>query len=363
MLDIQDIQDINTPIHQYTITLQLYNMNSLNDVENLVLSGGGMLGISYIGIFRYLEEHKITRKIKTVIGSSAGAIFGMLFILGYTPNEIYDKFKDLKFREYIPITADSLLNLIRVKGVNSCSIIVQCLKDALLEKTGSENTTFKEFYMRYGITFRVGATNLTTSRFELLDHTNIPDVPLYLAIKASVAIPFVFEPVVIGENIYCDGGLCDNLPIDYIVDTIKQDQDIRITDSNETSNIDKDKDNDKDKDKDKDTSHECVKIKHNNQPKIKTLGIYLTNIQDSINSENYQDASIYQYLNSVLHATFLHPTLEKKAQEKIKNYKIVIIEIPCDIMTFLKLHATLADLDNIIDIAYETITKECTSNI
>jgi predicted acylesterase/phospholipase RssA len=307
----------------------------LDKVENLVLSGGGLLGISYIGMFRYLEEHQAIKQIKTVIGSSAGALFGLLFIIGYSYNEFYNKFKDMKFSEYVPITADSLLNLIRVKGVNSGSNIVQFLKDALLDKTGSQNTTFKELYERFGIIFKVGATNLTTSRFELLDHTNHPDLPVYLAVKASITIPFVFEPVIINEYLYCDGGLCDNLPIDYVIETI----DNTLTPPLESNTPEAEKEE---------------KI----EPYLKTLGIYLTNTQECINPGNYLDASIYQYLSAVLHATFLHPTLEKKAKENEKNYKIIIIEIPCDIMTFLKLHATRADVDNIIEIAYETIAKE-----
>ena len=303
-------------------------MISLANIENLVLSGGGLLGISYIGLCRYLEEHKLIKQIKTVIGSSAGAIFSMLFILGYSSNEIYDKFKDMKFSEYVPITADSLLNLMRVKGVNSCSNIVQFLKDAVLNKTGNSETTLLELYNQFGITFRIGATNLTTSRFELLDHINYPDLPVYLAVKASIAIPFVFEPVIIRDALYCVGGLCDNLPIDYVIDKLTE---------------------------------ESTPIEKNNEntSQLKTLGIYLTNNQVCVNPENYLDVSIYQYLTAIMHATWLHPTLEKKAKENEKNYKIIIIEIPCDIMTFLKLHATRADVDNIIDIAYETITKEC----
>ena len=310
----------------------------LDKVENLVLSGGGLLGISYIGLFRYLEEHQATQQIKTVIGSSAGALFGLLFIIGYSYNEFYDKFKDMKFSEYVPITADSLLNLIRVKGVNSCSKVVQFLKDALIDKTGSENTTFRELYERFGIAFKVGATNLTTSRFELLDNINHPDLPVYLAVKASITIPFVFEPVIIGEYLYCDGGLCDNLPIDYVIETI--DNTLPLPPPLESD------------------THETKK-EEKIEPYLKTLGIYLTNTHECITPENYLDASIYQYLSAVLHATFLHPTLEKKAKENEKNYKIIIIEIPCDIMTFLKLHATRADIDNIIGIAYETISKEC----
>ena len=313
----------------------------LDKIENLVLSGGGLLGISYIGLFRYLEENQATKQIKTVIGSSAGALFGLLFIIGYSYIEFYDKFKDIKFSEYVPITADSLLNLMRVKGVNSCSKVVQFLKDALLDKTGNEDITFRELYERFGITFKIGATNLTTSRFELLDYTNHPDLPVYLAVKASITIPFVFEPVIIGEYLYCDGGLCDNLPIDYVITTMDNQVNVSLDNSTSTSTSNPTSNGEKE------------------SSQLKTLGIYLTNTYECITPENYLDASIYQYLSAVLHATFLHPTLEKKAKENEKNYKIIIIEIPCDIMTFLKLHATRADVDNIIGIAYETIAKEC----
>lgn len=300
----------------------------IDKIENLVLSGGGLLGISYIGLFRYLEENNAVKQIKRVICSSAGAILGMLFITGHTYTELYDKFKNMKFSDYVPITVDSILNLIRSKGINSCENITKFLKDALLDKTGSENTTFKELYDKFNIEFKVGVTNLTTSRFELLDYTTHPNLPVYLAIKASIAIPFFFEPVVIDDSLYCDGGICDNLPIDYVIENVV------ISECKETENIEKE------------------------LKQIKTLGIYLTNTHECIHPGNYLDASIYQYLNAILHANFIHPTLNKKAKENEKNYKIIIIEIPCDIMTFLKLQATRADVDNIIEIAYTTITKE-----
>jgi predicted acylesterase/phospholipase RssA len=163
-------------------------------------------------------------------------------------------------------------------------------------------------------------------------------LPVYLAVKASITIPFVFEPVIIGEYLYCDGGICDNLPIDYVIETINNKSPPLPLSQSDTPGAEKEE-----------------KI----EPHLKTLGIYLTNTQECINPGNYLDVSIYQYLNAVLHSTFLHPTLEKKAKENDKNYKIIIIEVPCDIMTFLKLHATRADVDNIIEIAYETIAKEC----
>jgi CRISPR-associated protein Cas8b1/Cst1 subtype I-B len=37
-----------------------------------------------------------------------------------------------------------------------------------------------------------------------------------------------------------------------------------------------------------------------------------------------------------------------------KKYKIIVFNIPCDIMSFLKLNSSHDDINNIIDIAYKT---------
>ena len=57
-------------------------MSNIN-IEHLVLSGGGLLGISYIGLFKYFEEHNTLSHIKSITGCSAGAIFGSLLAVGY----------------------------------------------------------------------------------------------------------------------------------------------------------------------------------------------------------------------------------------------------------------------------------------
>ena len=43
----------------------------------------------------------------------------------------------------------------------------------------------------------IGVSNLTINQFQLLNHTNKPNLPVHIAISASIAIPIVFEPIVI----------------------------------------------------------------------------------------------------------------------------------------------------------------------
>ena len=52
-------------------------MSSIN-IKHLVLSGGGLLGISYIGLIKYFEEKDYIKNIQSITGCSAGAIFGSL---------------------------------------------------------------------------------------------------------------------------------------------------------------------------------------------------------------------------------------------------------------------------------------------
>jgi predicted acylesterase/phospholipase RssA len=55
---------------------------------SLLLSGGGTNGVVYVGVFRKLRELNIS--IKKLLGVSIGSIFGLVYILNYSNEEIYD---------------------------------------------------------------------------------------------------------------------------------------------------------------------------------------------------------------------------------------------------------------------------------
>jgi NTE family protein len=190
---------------------------NISNIKHLVLSGGGLLGISYIGLFKYLEEHNVNCQIQTITGCSAGAIFGAFLAVGYTGEELDKITKGLCFKDYLNITAESIINFMRLKGLESGKKLMSLIKKIIKDKTNDENITFSQIQARFNITLKIGVTNLTTSKFELLSYINMPNLPIYQAINASIAIPFIFEPVVINNNIYVDGGLLDNLPIEQIL--------------------------------------------------------------------------------------------------------------------------------------------------
>jgi len=301
-------------------------MSKLN-IEHLVLSGGGLLGISYIGLYKYFEEKKIISNIKSITGCSAGALFGSLFAIGYNSEELETIVKSLIFKEYLNINVDSILNFINTKGFETGKKLNLLIKKCIKDKTGDENITFLQIQEKYNIKLQIGVTNLTKHKFELFNIDTTPNIPIEKAISASIAIPFIFEPIIIEDDIYCDGGLLDNLPIENVID------------SSIINNTNNDTNNDK-----------------NNSLSI--IGFYLINKTNTINKDNYRTIALSQYINLITQTLSRNIISRKKQNENIQNkkYKIITIEIPCDIMTFIKINATHSDINNIIDIAYN-ITK------
>ena len=305
-------------------------MTSIN-IKHLVLSGGGLLGISYIGLFKYFEEKEYIKNIQSITGCSAGAIFGSLLAIGYTYNELNSLVKSMIFKEYLTINVDSILNFTNTKGFESGTNLNLFIRKCIKNKTGNENITFSQIQEKYNIKLQIGVTNLTKNKFELLNNTTSPELPIHKAISASVAIPFIFEPIVINNNIYCDGGVLDNLPIDTVINMYN------IIDTNE--------------DKEE-------KVKEDNELSI--IGFYLINKSEIINKDNYKSIGISQYF-SLLTRTLSQCIIDKKKEKTDINknkYKIITISIPCDIMTFIKLDATHDDINNIIDIAYNISSDE-----
>ena len=348
-----------------TNTTTTTTTNKHSTIKHLVLSGGGLLGISYIGLFKYFEEKNYIKTLESITGSSAGALFGSLCALGYTSNEIKLIIKQIVFKDYLKINIDSILNFTSKKGLESGNTMSLLIKKCIYDKTNNENLTFIQHYEKYNIKLQIGVTNLSQHKFELLNKDTYPDLPIHTAISASIAIPFIFEPVIINNDIYCDGGILNNLPIDNIIemDLINNITTATTTTSTSTSTSQKLEDNPIITPS-PNTKPELINENLNQEEKTKdslsVLGFYLINKGDSVSKDNYKSITIAQYISlftRTLSKCIVNTKIEKTHINKNK-YKIINIEIPCDIMTFIKLDATHDDIDNIISIAYNVTLHE-----
>jgi len=155
----------------------------------LVLSGGGARGFAHLGVISALNEAGIFPDI--ISGTSAGALVGVLYADGYKPEEI------LKLLNH-GSRLDFMRPALPREGLLQIGGVVKILKSAL------RATTFEELKIPLSVT----ATDLNNGMAVYFSSGELID-----PVIASASIPVLFQPVIINEICYVDGGVLDNLPV------------------------------------------------------------------------------------------------------------------------------------------------------
>ncbi len=163
-----------------------------NPTIGLALSGGGIRGVAHLGVLKALEERNIP--ISQIAGVSAGSIVGALYASGYTVDEILVMIKKVSaFRLLQPALS--------FKGLLKVDVIKKFLRQYIKE----------DDFSSLKIPLTVGATNLTYGRTEYFNKGSLID-----PICASSCVPVLFDPMLIGDQWYIDGGILNNLPAEPI---------------------------------------------------------------------------------------------------------------------------------------------------
>jgi NTE family protein len=191
-------------------------------INTLVISGGGIRAISYLGVFKKLEELQKNNtqfeiNIKTLCAVSAGSLIGLLYILGYNAVEMHDEVLGLKLQNMKDI---KFINFISKYGLDSGANLISALEGLIIKKGFNKNVTFLELYNKTGIDFQVMATNLNKYCFTRFNFLNTPEVLVTDAIRMSISIPFIFTINKYQNDIHVDGGLIDNFPIKLFEDCL-----------------------------------------------------------------------------------------------------------------------------------------------
>jgi NTE family protein len=155
----------------------------------LALGGGAARGFAHVGVIKALEAQGIVPDI--VVGTSAGSVVGALYAAGYSGFEL----QELSMRMDESQVSDwSLPNRGMIKGEALQDFINKAVKHLTLEK-------MKKL-------FAVVATDLRSGEMIVFRSGNTGQ-----AVRASSAVPGVFQPVSIGGREYVDGGLVSPIPI------------------------------------------------------------------------------------------------------------------------------------------------------
>lgn len=155
----------------------------------LVLSGGGVKGVSHIGVIKALEEFGIYPT--HISGSSAGAVIGAFYAAGYTPDEM------LSFFETTP-----LFNISRYAFRKPGFIDTDKFFDDFKKYFPEDN--FNALKKKLFIT----TVDMLNGKIKIFEEGE-----LIKPFLASAAFPGIFSPVTIKNGVYADGGILDNFPV------------------------------------------------------------------------------------------------------------------------------------------------------
>jgi NTE family protein len=189
----------------------------------LVLEGGGALGLAHIGVLQWLYQHHVP--VDLVAGTSMGGLVGGIYATGRSPEQIqqliqnvdWDQalsgelpFRDLSYRRkedevQFPTRIEfGLRNGIQLPaGFNSGQQVSFILDHVALPY--SQIKSFNDL----PTPFACVATELNDGKQHVFH-----DGSLSLALRATMSLPGIFTPVRSGNNVYADGGLLNNLPVD-----------------------------------------------------------------------------------------------------------------------------------------------------
>lgn len=157
----------------------------------LALGGGAARGFAHIGVLQVLEEQGL--KPDLIVGTSAGSVVATLYAAGKSPTELGTMAMTL---DESSITDWIFPGRSLLKGEALAKFV----------RTATAGKQIEGMRLPLGIV----ATDLGSGQ-PILFRRGDPAV----AVRASSAVPAVFEPVKIGGREYVDGGAVSPVPVRY----------------------------------------------------------------------------------------------------------------------------------------------------
>jgi NTE family protein len=176
----------------------------------LALGGGGARGLGHIAMLEAFDELGVRPSV--IAGASIGAIYGAAYASGISGRDLREHTRFILSRRFglarnlFAATAQPFHRLVSVLGARSAILDAAAVLDLILPAGVAKDfsdcgTPLKivasDFYDQEPIVFTEG--------------------PLRPAVAASMALPVIFQPVVVGGRVFIDGGLTNPLPFDLLM--------------------------------------------------------------------------------------------------------------------------------------------------
>jgi hypothetical protein len=189
---------------------------SLSKINKLVLSGGGMRGCLHIGALKYLEEIGVLPHIECVAGTSIGSLVATLVVMSYSSSELESMIIQFDYAQYQCV---DIYHILRSFGIDNFTRIAELIGQLFRRKNYSPLITFENLHTLTHKHLILNAVCLNTHQSVFFDHIMTPQMPVIVAIQASMSLPFIFGSTQYNGLTYIDGGLLNNFPIDLPIFT------------------------------------------------------------------------------------------------------------------------------------------------
>jgi NTE family protein len=159
----------------------------------LVLGGGGMRGLSHVGVLKVLDRAGVT--IDLIAGTSMGGVIGALYAAGLAVERIEQEVLALANRASVRRLIDIRLSY---RGLVRGERIYNLIADTI-----GPDIRFADL----DIPLAMVAVDARTGCEVVLDTGKVAD-----AVRATISVPGIFQPVETKNMILIDGGILNNVP-------------------------------------------------------------------------------------------------------------------------------------------------------
>lgn len=159
---------------------------------HLVLGSGGARGLTHIGVVRVLKEHGY--RIQSITGCSMGALVGALYVSGHLD----------EYEEWVcQLTRWDVLRFLDISLLGRAGMVKgDRLVERLSEWLGGVQMETLPIPLTVVAADIIARKEVWISRGDLMN-----------AVRASIAVPGVFSPLVTHGRVLVDGGILNPLPI------------------------------------------------------------------------------------------------------------------------------------------------------
>ena len=191
------------------------NKKLKRNITKLLICGGGFKFFYLVGAIKYLHHINVLKNIKEYIGISAGSMLALMFVLGYSTNDLNNFFLEFNFEKLI---SPDLESFFENKGLDNGEIKKIAIEQFLRKKGIKIDVTFLELYQITNIKLTMIVSNISKNTLELLNYETHPNLLITQGILMTSSLPILFEPVIYNNYYYVDGGVFDNYPIELFDD-------------------------------------------------------------------------------------------------------------------------------------------------